>query len=812
MADESKQILNACPTCNTVLDVSQCEPYSKVTCQQCATTIRVRRQFNHFEIQAEIGRGGMSRVFRAQDPTLDRQVALKILLRKFSEDSERMEQLETEARITASLSHPNVVKLYSVGQDQGYFYLAMELVESPNLDELIQKQGAYTEAQALALANQVAQGLHAAYRNGLIHRDIKPGNILVADRNAKIVDFGLALAYEHARQESGEIWATPYYVAPEKLYGEPEDFRSDIYSLGATMYHMLTGHAPCEDANTTTMERLRAAKDAPLDLSKAAPHLTKEVCQLVNRMVARDPAKRHASYDELLQDFERAAAAVQQSSAAFAKTASPDAYMRLRKQHQRSRQLMGGLVALVITLGACGGLIYYGIQQRKKNEAEASDDRKLTGVSDGDVLGGVTTSKIFLEGRSSLLSGDFAGAADNFAKLHENDSVPQPTRSWAAFNHGLALLLDDKEKQSREVFAELGMQTGYDDIDRENELREFFARVSDRLQDDQPVLMEFADNASDGTADRIGMMAYGLKNWNLGQFTTAGHFFKRFQELNSHSNDEWIRQYAPLIEDYEADAEALAEVREVDEADGLGKLRAKFAKVTEAQGNVISGGAAERHLKRLTKAYRARIEIVEKRENERMATAMAAKQVEELKTLAAKARELKPLGPQLKFTEALAALEEFEMESPGGKQALEDQRYLWQSGDAFITHLLQDLAAGFEGEIPRGDRPSLRGKVVSANRKQLTLQLDRGSKTTVPFSDLSTQNLAMLGEAVIQSITRLEGILWSPRGTRHLQSSGGRQCHHQGVRAAADQRVAPVSQAVATHPANLRPLSGLTNS
>ncbi len=157
----------------------------------------VRQFFRHYEIQEEIGRGGMSRVFRAHDPSLDRQVALKVLLERYNQDDERVQQFEKEAHITASFTHPNVVKVYAVGRELRDLVIVMELVENGSLDELIAQQGKVTESQALTWGLETAHGLQAAYQNGLIHRDVKPGNILLAkDRSAKLVDFGLALMFQ----------------------------------------------------------------------------------------------------------------------------------------------------------------------------------------------------------------------------------------------------------------------------------------------------------------------------------------------------------------------------------------------------------------------------------------------------------------------------------------------------------------------------------------------------------------------------------------------------------------------------------------
>ena len=184
-------------------------------------------------------------------------VALKVVRKEFSADAEYLAKFEREARITASVNHPHVVKVYSFGSDHGLFYIAMELVDKGSLDDLMNLQGRVAEIEALTVGIQVAQGLQAAHQKGLIHRDVKPGNILFADaQTAKIVDFGLALLAAHEAEERGEVWGTPYYVAPEKLDHQPEDFRSDMYSLGGTLFHAIAGRPPFE-ADTASMVALK---------------------------------------------------------------------------------------------------------------------------------------------------------------------------------------------------------------------------------------------------------------------------------------------------------------------------------------------------------------------------------------------------------------------------------------------------------------------------------------------------------------------------------------------------------------------------
>ena len=298
-----KHLMNACPSCGEVMDVSLCDPYSKVICPECSTAIRVRADFLHFRIEKKIGEGGLSRVFRAVDQTLNRLVALKVLSPEFSKDSKRAKEFEREARITASISHPNVVKVFSAGSDQEHYFMAMELVSGGSLDRLIHSKGKIVEKRALKIGAEIVNGLQAAQNSGLIHRDVKPGNILFSDEGvSKIVDFGLAKRELNKKTDSEEMWATPYYVPPEKLYGETEDFRSDIYSLGATLFHALSGVPPCS-SDTSSIEELKILKQKKISLEVSAPNISIATCELVDRMMEKSPENRHGSYEDLLDDF-----------------------------------------------------------------------------------------------------------------------------------------------------------------------------------------------------------------------------------------------------------------------------------------------------------------------------------------------------------------------------------------------------------------------------------------------------------------------------------------------------------------------------
>src|SRR5438874_8978235 len=288
----------SCPECGLPVDIGDAEPLSRVPCPACGERVRIARSFNHFELRETLGTGGMGTVYRARDTQLDRDVALKHLRKDLG--PEYANQLQQEARITASVNHPHVVQVFSFGRDHDQYYLVMELVDRGTLDDLMAEQKKIPEAEVLRAGIEVARGLRAAYRKGLIHRDVKPANILFNEEGMeKISDFGLAGIAETHVETSGAIWGTPYYVAPERLNNQPEDFRSDIYSLGATLFHAIAGRPPF-DGETMSASDLRALKNNPLKLKEVAPEVSRPTASVIAKMIAPDPRLRFPSHDALI--------------------------------------------------------------------------------------------------------------------------------------------------------------------------------------------------------------------------------------------------------------------------------------------------------------------------------------------------------------------------------------------------------------------------------------------------------------------------------------------------------------------------------
>src|SRR5277367_1146508 len=302
-----KMVTTTCAKCANLIDVTGLEPGDTITCPYCANEFAITRQFGNFVLERQLGAGGMGAVYLGQDVTLNRVVAVKVLKPELVSDQKFMATFLREAEITASLNHPNIVQVYAFGQHEGIYYMVVEYISNGSLDDKIANLGRITELEGIEIGIAVARGLECALqRGGLIHRDIKPGNILFNSSNTpKVVDFGLSLSFDTTDHFDGEIWGTPYYVAPEKLEREREDFRSDLYSLGATLFHAISGRPPYEgeDPNAVAMKHLSGKV---VSLKAFVPDISDQTTYAVSRAMAREPDERYQSYAEFIEQLEDA--------------------------------------------------------------------------------------------------------------------------------------------------------------------------------------------------------------------------------------------------------------------------------------------------------------------------------------------------------------------------------------------------------------------------------------------------------------------------------------------------------------------------
>lgn len=275
-------------------------PLQTTACSKCQGMIMMPMMLRQFELRYEIASGGMGTVYHAWDTTLLRDVAVKLMRQELVGNEEAVVAFAREARACAGLKHTNIITIYAFDEHDGYKYLVMELADRGSLDGRIERQQRLPELDVLDIGIKVAGALNTAYKHGLLHLDIKPGNILFGgDDEPKVVDFGLAKQADAEKEYHVPIFGTPYYIAPERVQQLGDSFLADMYSLGGTLYHALVGHVPFE---APSVEEVVAAQvHTPLTPpNRALPEVSEATSEALVKSMAKNPAERYGSYDEFI--------------------------------------------------------------------------------------------------------------------------------------------------------------------------------------------------------------------------------------------------------------------------------------------------------------------------------------------------------------------------------------------------------------------------------------------------------------------------------------------------------------------------------
>src|SRR5436190_21071824 len=260
-----------------------------------------------YELVELVGTGGMSSVHKAHDRLLERNVALKLLHPHYGDDEEYVERFRREARTVAQMSHPNIVTVIDRGEDDGQQYIVFEYVDGENLKQMVERNGPLPARRAVELGLEMAEALAFAHEHGLVHRDVKPQNVLLTpDGEAKMTDFGIArsLDVEHGVTQTGTVLGTSNYLSPEQASGQPVTPATDVYSLGVVLYELLTGDVPFPGENFVAVA-MKHINEPPPDLAAGRPDLPLRLVAVVDRALEKDPDRRFRSMEELGVELRR---------------------------------------------------------------------------------------------------------------------------------------------------------------------------------------------------------------------------------------------------------------------------------------------------------------------------------------------------------------------------------------------------------------------------------------------------------------------------------------------------------------------------
>jgi serine/threonine-protein kinase len=402
-----------------------------------------------YELLELVGKGGMSSVFRARDRLLDRTVAIKVLHPHLTADEEYVERFRREARSVAQVSHPNIVTVIDRGEDAGRQYIVFEYVDGENLKQLLERTGALPVRDALLLALQMARALSFAHQRGLVHRDVKPQNVLLnADGQAKMTDFGIARSIDvQGVTITGTVLGTSEYIAPEQARGQQVDSQTDVYSLGVVLYELLTGGVPYEGETFVTVALKHVNEPTPSVLERR-PDVPVRVSNAVERAMAKSPDERYGSMAELCDELEASLAEldpVSEEATMISRRPVVPAARRRRAAPPRRRRRLGVLwpavaVVAVVAAAALAALGAIALQDDGGDSPQAATGRPIE-------LNGV--------GAYDPPPGDNDEHDDEAALATDGDSATYwPTEQYdsglSALKEGVGLVLDaGKDVQPR---------------------------------------------------------------------------------------------------------------------------------------------------------------------------------------------------------------------------------------------------------------------------------------------------------------------------------------------------------------------------
>jgi len=577
-----------CHSCGAILDLTGQTGFKHVECKRCGALSVVPLQFGDFLLLNVIGIGGMGAVYKAIDVPLNRYLALKILHKKLSSDTAFVANFSSEAQAAASVNHPNVAQAYSFGEFDGQYYLAMELCDHGSLDDRITKLGKLPESEVLSIGQQIASALRAAWRRGLLHRDVKPGNILFnEDGVPKIVDFGLARARDNDAEggrewRSEQVWGTPYYVAPERLRGKPEGVRSDIYSLGATLFHALAGRPPF-DMGTASDGAGQQVTDPAVTLKESVPTVHERTVRVIARMLTRDPADRYDSYDEVIQDLVEAP------------RMEPTKHDRASGKKRISVLVLYGAPAALI-VGS--GLVWFAWRRHVTDRPTISPapppvDAVLTTTKVIDFKPDAPWVKPWNAAMRELVQGQYADALRGYESALQLAGPSHPGQSqWMQFFEGMTLLAANRPAEASGVLTRAHWVPAKSGVPEEMTSGNFANVLIETMLGVVPLAdVEAAIPRMAPWAVALTRFTAGFKYLDLGEFEKAAAAFREYGKPDRSTEAPWKFNLQPLAERLAGQCDqAAVTVSEIDSLGRAGKYDDALAKLIAASTNTDLAG------------------------------------------------------------------------------------------------------------------------------------------------------------------------------------------------------------------------------
>ncbi|MBI5686760.1 MAG: serine/threonine protein kinase [Verrucomicrobia bacterium] len=751
-----KQIKIACSNCGQHLDVTEVPAFSRVFCPSCNTKLLVPMVIGNYQLLNPIGSGGMGTVYKAFDSTLQRFVAVKLMKKELAANAQFVADFTREARAAASLNHPNIAQILSFGQTDeanGQYYIVMELLEGGSLDHMIETHKRVAELDVLNIGIQVASALKAAYQRGVIHRDIKPGNILFnSESQAKVVDFGLAQfagAEEEKKQEEG-IWGTPYYISPEKLSGEREDFRSDIYSLGGTLFHALAGRAPFE-ANSATEVVLKHLREPALSLKTFAPDICDQTMHAIGCMLRKSREDRYPSYEELIDDLEeakRAAVAHQREVADRKRKPQARAGVVVAKPKAPSGSWKS-VVATVVLLAACIACGYFFWKYREilfRSRDTSAEAKASTQEQTAQTVAELSWLDLWDAADNNLVAGKYQPAIDAYRKARQKLNDDPARQSTLDCQIGAALFLLGKPEDARKAFSTAGekMEIG---VMPEKINQESFGPLLGQLVNGGFKLDAIQSSLRQQMPAALVLAQFylGVQALAEGRLADCAKLFDAYAAARTDLDPRWVTLYQPHAKSIAAQIHL--QTRGIEEAQKLvagNKAAEAYKKIAAVKTQVkhpllqpafaaIDGAIAgkSKELADLEHARKVRERFVLDKQS--------LEQVDATAETALNDCNFEPLS------KAYADAAE-KMESPAVKQAAEDRALVYKRLAALKTLVIQGIAKTPYARNDLATRANARliGSVGKADADKIVVSAKDRPDQPVPWRDLSPASVVAL--------------------------------------------------------------------